>query len=63
LDWGALGVKFQSVARKRLPPAAVAALVEAVAALEAGDVGPLLSTLAAPDRSGLHSAAAGHAGA
>lgn len=63
LGWDALGAKFQSVARKRLSPAAVAALVGAVAALEDGDVGPLLSTLAAPDRSGSHSAAAVHAGA
>ena len=63
LGWDGLGVKFQSVARKRMSPAAVAALVGAVAALEAGDVGPLLSTLAAPDRSGAHSIAAVHAGA
>jgi 2-methylcitrate dehydratase PrpD len=62
LGWDDLGVKFQSVARKNIAPAAAAALVDAVAALNAGDIRPLLSTLAAPDRSGAHAAAALNAG-
>lgn len=62
LGWDELGVKFQSVARGRISPAATAALVEAIAALDAGDIRPLLAALAAPDRSGEPAAAARNAG-
>jgi 2-methylcitrate dehydratase PrpD len=48
LGWDGLRAKFHSVARKRMSPAAAAALLEAVAALEAGDAGPLLSALSVP---------------
>jgi 2-methylcitrate dehydratase PrpD len=62
LGWDDLGVKFQSVARGRISPVAAAALVEAVAALDAGDIRPLLVTLATPAQSLAPAAAARNAG-
>ena len=62
LGWDGIGRKFQSVARKRLSPSAVAGLIEAIAALEGGDIGPLLSALAAPDRNSSPAAAVLQAG-
>jgi 2-methylcitrate dehydratase PrpD len=47
LDWDDLRAKFQSVARTRISPAVAAALIQAVDALEAGGLRPLLSTLPA----------------
>jgi len=63
LGWDGIGRKFQSVARKRLSPSAVSGLIEAIAALEGGDLRPLLSALAVPDRNSLQSVNVLHAGA
>jgi hypothetical protein len=63
LGWDGIGRKFQSVARKRLSPSAVAGLIEAIAALEGGDLRPLLSALATPERKDSPAAAMLHAGA
>lgn len=48
LTWSDLKAKFDSIAHKRMSAAAAIALVDGVAALEAGDVRPLLSSLATP---------------
>jgi 2-methylcitrate dehydratase PrpD len=48
LAWHDLKTKFDVVADKRVSSATATALVDAIAALEAGDISPLLSSLARP---------------
>jgi 2-methylcitrate dehydratase PrpD len=45
LSWNDLTAKFQTLAAKSMTPSAARGLIDAVAGLESGNIGPLLSGL------------------
>ena len=47
LGWDDLRTKFETLAKNRLPPGGTAALIDAIAFLDGGDLGPLLAALPA----------------
>src|SRR5262249_54989550 len=47
LGWDDLRAKFEALAKNRLPASVTAALIDAVASLDGGDLRPLLATLPA----------------
>lgn len=47
LGWDDLRTKFEALAKNRLPPGATAALIDALASLDVGDLRPLFSALPA----------------
>jgi 2-methylcitrate dehydratase PrpD len=50
LSWNDLQAKFFSLAEKRLPPAEAKSLIDAMADLQTGNIGPLLKSLHHADR-------------